>query len=142
MSLSITQARTIISSAFAAGGAADMQPLAVLVLDAGGHPLAFERQDGASFGRFDIANGKARGALSLGIGSRALMARAEVAPSFVAAATAALGGTLIPVPGGVIVADEDGRHIGVVGVSGDNSDNDEVAAVAGIRAAGLTPVTG
>ena len=91
--------------------------------------------------RFQIAFGKAHGALALGIGSRALMARAEQQPFFIAAATAAIGGSLVPVPGGVLVQ-EDGVTIGAVGVSGDSSDNDEAAAVAGIEAVGLAPVTG
>lgn len=39
--------------------------------------------------------------------------------------------------GGVLVV-EDGRIIGAVGVSGDTSDNDEAAAIAGAQAAGLT----
>jgi len=91
--------------------------------------------------RFEIAFGKAYGALALGVGSRALMKRAEEQPYFVAAATAAIGGALIPVPGGVLVADN-ARIIGAVGVSGDNSDNDEAAAVRGIGNAGLESVTG
>jgi uncharacterized protein GlcG (DUF336 family) len=99
-----------------------------------------ERQNGASIGRFEIAFGKARGALALGMGSRALMARAEAQPYFIAAAGAALGGALVPVPGGVLLlgASGGGEVIGAVGISGDNSDNDEAAAVAGCRAAGLS----
>jgi uncharacterized protein GlcG (DUF336 family) len=58
-------------------------------------------------------------------------------PHFVAGATAAIGGALVPVAGGVLVV-EDGRVIGAVGVSGDTSDNDEAAAIAGVQAAGLT----
>ena len=108
-----------------------------LVLDAGGHVTAFERQDGSSNRRFDIAFGKAHGAISLGMGSRALMARAESQGYFIAAATSAIGGSLVPVPGGVLVKDSSGRTIGAVGVSGDTSDNDEAAALAGIAAAGL-----
>ena len=140
--LNLEQARAIISAGFVAAAAAEMQPLAILVLDAGGHPLAFEREDGASFGRFDIARGKAHGALSFGLGSRSLNAMAEARPFFVAAATAAVGGYLVPVPGGVLIQNSAGETLGAVGVSGDNSDNDEQAAVAGIEAAGLVAVTG
>ena len=141
-SIDLATARTIVDAALAHGRGAGMQPLAVLVLDDGGHPIAFEREDGASFGRFDIARGKAHGALSFGVGSRTLNAMAVDRPSFVAAATAAVGGALVPVPGGVLVRDPDGRTVGAVGISGDNSDNDEAAAVAGIEAAGLVAVTG
>ena len=142
MTLTLDHARTMIAAARAAGRERGLQPLSVAVLDAGGHLLAFEREDGASNMRFQVAHGKAHGALALGIGSRALMARAEQQPYFVAAVGQAIGGALIPVPGGVLVRDADGRTIGAVGVTGDTSDNDEIAAVAGIEAAGFTPVTG
>jgi uncharacterized protein GlcG (DUF336 family) len=99
--------------------------------------VSAERQDGASNNRFEIARGKAYGALALGMGSRALMQRAEQQPYFIAAATAAVGGQLIPVPGGVLVQEDTGVVIGAVGVSGDASDQDEATAVAGIEAAGL-----
>lgn len=141
-SITLDQARSIVSSALAHGRAQSMQPLAVLVLDAGGHAVAFEREDGASNLRFQVADGKAYGALGLGIGSRALFNRAQEQPSFIQAVNGAFGGRLVPVPGGVLVRDEDGALIGAVGVSGDNSDNDEAAAVAGIEATGLTAETG
>jgi len=78
----------------------------------------------------------------MGVGSRALNGAAEARPHFVQGANGAFGGALVPVPGGVLIADADGAIIGAVGISGDNSDNDEAAAVAGIEAACLTPVTG
>jgi uncharacterized protein GlcG (DUF336 family) len=110
-----------------------------VVLDAGGHVVSVEREDGSSNSRFEIAFGKAYGALALGMGSRSIMARAEQQAYFIAAAGAAIGGKLIPVPGGVLVKDETGAVIGCVGVSGDSSDNDELAAIAGITGAGLVP---
>ena len=141
-SITIDQARQIVATAVAHGRAENMQPLAVLVLDDGGHAVAFEREDGASNLRFQVADGKAYGALGLGMGSRALFERAQQQPFFVEAVNGAFGGRLVPVPGGVLVKDADGALIGAVGVSGDNSDNDEAAAVAGIEAAGLTADTG
>lgn len=136
-SISIEQARQIVAGALAHGRAEEMQPLAVLVLDDGGHPVAFEREDGASNLRFQVADGKAYGALGLGIGSRALFERAQQQPFFVQAVNGAFGGRLVPVPGGVLVRNAAGTLVGAVGVSGDNSDNDEAAAIAGIEAAGL-----
>lgn len=140
--MNLELARQLIAAALQHGRDASMQPLAVIVLDAGGHATAFEREDGASNMRFAVAHGKAFGALGLGIGSRALMARAEQQPAFVTAVATAFGGALIPVPGGVLIADEGRWVIGAVGVSGDTSDNDEAAAVAGIEAAGLTAIAG
>lgn len=133
----LAQARAIIAVGFERGSELLLKPLSIVVLDAGGHVKAFERQDGASNLRFEIAHGKAYGALGLGIGSRALMARAEDQPWFVAAVNGVFGGALVPVPGGVLVRTSDGELIGVVGVSGDASDNDELVAVAGIEAAGF-----
>lgn len=134
-------ANDVVNTVLARAAGLGLQPLAVAVLDAGGHVVVLQRQDKASNKRADIAFGKAHGALSLGIGSRGLMARAEQQPYFIAAATAAIGGALIPLPGGVLVRDEAGDLVGAVGVSGDTSDNDELVAVAGIEAAGFTAQT-
>jgi uncharacterized protein GlcG (DUF336 family) len=117
----------------------ELKPLSVVVLDPGGHVLAFEREDGAAPGRFEIARGKAYGAVMLGIGGRAQMARAEAQAYFMAAVNGAYGGKVVPVPGGVLVRDGTGAVVGAVGVTGDTSDNDAAVAEAGIRAAGFQP---
>ena len=135
-------ARQLIAEARASGQQRGLKPLSIVVLDAGGQVRAFEREDGASNARFEIAFGKANGALALGMGSRALMARAEQQPYFVDAVGRAIGGALIPVPGGVFVQTSDGELLGAVGVTGDTSDNDEAAAVDAVDAAGLVAVTG
>ena len=109
----------------------------MVVLDPGGHLVVAEREDGASIGRVDIARGKAHGALALGMGSRSIMDRAEQQAYFVAAAGAAIGGSLVPVPGGVLIRSGEGDLLGAVGITGDTSDHDEIAAVAGIEGAGL-----
>jgi uncharacterized protein GlcG (DUF336 family) len=138
MSLNLDTAQSIIAEALAAGQQHGFKPLTVVVLDPGGHVIAAARQDGASNSRFEIAHGKAYGALALGMGSRALMERAEQQAYFIAAAAAAIGGRLIPVPGGVLVRSSEGTIQGAVGISGDTSDNDETAAAKAIQAAGLT----
>jgi uncharacterized protein GlcG (DUF336 family) len=137
----LDKALTIIEATLARAAELGLAPLAVVVLDGGGHVVASQRQDGTSIARGEIAHGKAYGAVSLGVGSRALMVRAEAQPYFVAAAGQALGGRLIPVPGGVLARDDRGVITGVVGVSGDTSDNDEAVAVAGVEAAGFQPQT-
>ena len=116
----------------------ELKPLSVIVLDAGGHVQAFEREDGASPGRFGIAQGKAYGAVMLGLAGTAQMKRAEEQAYFMAAVNGVFGGKTVPVPGGVLVRDKKGAVIGAVGVTGDSSDNDAKAAMAGIEAAGLT----
>lgn len=139
--LTLDHARMILDTALATGRDKGFKPLAVAVLDARGALKAFAAQDGTSLRRGEIARGKADGALALGVGSRALAKMAAERPAFVAAATHAVGGSLVPVPGGVLVM-SGGEVVGAVGVSGDLSDNDEVCAVAGIEAAGLTAETG
>ena len=139
MSIGLETAKSITAGVRAAGKDHGLKPLTVVVLDAGGHVISVEREDGSSNNRFEIAFGKAYGALALGMGSRSLMARAEQQAYFISAAAAAIGGRLIPVPGGVLVKDAAGSVVGCVGVSGDTSDNDELAAMAGITSAALVP---
>ena len=138
MTLTLRRCRNIIRKALEHGKEQGFKPLSVIVLDAGGHVLAFEREDGASPGRYGIAHGKAYGAVMLGMAGTAQMARAEQQAYFIAAANGVYGGALVPVPGGVLVRDKKGAVIGAVGVTGDTSDNDAAAAEAGIAAAGLT----
>ncbi|WP_187428718.1 hypothetical protein ROLI_011750 [Roseobacter fucihabitans] len=137
MTISLNKARTIIRKTLAKGREMDFKPLSVVVLDAGGHLQAFEREDGASPGRFGIAHGKAHGAIMLGIPSSAQMARAEAQAYFINAVNGVFDGKLVPVPGGILLRDKRGDVIGAVGVTGDTSENDVIAGVAGIEAAGL-----
>ncbi|TDL79725.1 heme-binding protein [Palleronia sediminis] len=134
--LTLETARRAIAATFDEGRAQGLRPLSAIVIDAGGHPLAFERQDGASPGRFVIAHGKAYGAVMLGMPGGAMMARAEDQPYFMAAINGAFGGAVVPVPGGILIVDGD-RVLGALGVTGDTSDNDAAAGMAGLKAAGL-----
>ena len=134
--ISLAMARAIVAAALEEAHAAGLKPMAVTVLDAGGHLIAAEREDGASNMRIEIARAKAHGAISLGMGSRALMDRAEQQAYFISGAALAVGGSLVAVPGGVLVLDGT-EVVGAVGVSGDTSDSDEKIALAGITAAGL-----
>lgn len=135
--LTLAQANAIIETALAKAAERTLRPLGVAVLDAGGHLVAFQRQDGASFMRLEVASGKAFGALGVGAGSRWLQANALERPHFVNALAAAFDGKMVPAPGGVLVKTGDGAIIGAVGISGDTSDNDELCAIAAIEAAGF-----
>ncbi|MBB4859686.1 uncharacterized protein GlcG (DUF336 family) [Novosphingobium chloroacetimidivorans] len=137
--INLDQANTCIAATFAKGAELGLKPLSAAVVDAGGHMIAFQRQDGASFGRMQIAQGKAAGALALGVSSRKVADMAVERPWFVGALAASASHAVIPAAGGVIVVDQSGAVIGAVGVTGDTSDNDEIAALAGILAAGLRP---
>ncbi|UWQ90034.1 heme-binding protein [Aliisedimentitalea scapharcae] len=138
MSINLKRARTIIRKALEKGRELELKPLSVVVLDAGGHVIAFEREDMAAPGRFAIAHGKAYGAVMLGMAGTAQMARAEAQAYFMAAVNGVYGGQVIPVPGGVLVRDKKGTIVGAVGVTGDTSDNDAIAAQTGVEAVGMT----
>ena len=140
--LTLAQAQTIVEAGLAEARRQGFKPMALAVLDERGAWKAFAAEDGTSLRRAEIAHGKAYGALTLGMGSRAIAKRAGEQPSFVAAVTHAAGGALVPVPGGVLIRDAGGGLLGAVGVSGDVSDNDEAVCVAGIAAAGLIGETG
>ncbi|WIW90647.1 heme-binding protein (plasmid) [Sphingobium sp. V4] len=138
MSLTLAQARIIIDTALEKARADGAQPLAVVVLDAGAHPVACVREDGASLFRFDIAKAKASGALGMGADTRVIAARAASNPAFFQSVVAVTGGQLALSPGGVLIREMEGAVIGAVGISGDTGDCDEACAIAGILAAGLT----
>ena len=138
--ISLVKAREIIKNILQEGSKKNMQPLSVVVLDPGGNLKAFERSDGASPGRFKVADGKAHAAIMMGIPSSAIMQRAEQQAYFVNALSVSFNGRFTPVSGGVLVKDNDNIIIGAVGVTGDTSENDTIAAVAGIQSAGLNYV--
>jgi uncharacterized protein GlcG (DUF336 family) len=140
--LTLAVASTLIDAALVKGRAMKFEPLTVVVLDAGGHCVALKREDNSGILRVEIATGKAYGALGFGFGSRELFERSQKQPIFMTAMAAISGGKFVPVPSGVLVRNTTGDVIGAVGVSGDNSDNDEIAALAGIAAAGLVAQPG
>lgn len=131
--MTLARARAILEVALAFARAEGMQPLAVVVLDAGGHPVAAAREDGASLFRHDIARAKAMGALGMGADTRVLAERAQGNPLFFTSVAVAVGGDIAFSPGGVLVRDAQGAILGAVGISGDTGDRDEAAAKAGIQ---------
>jgi uncharacterized protein GlcG (DUF336 family) len=135
--ISLDKAQTIVSGALAEARELGLKPISVAVLDAGGHLIAFAREDGSSNLRPQIAAAKASGALALGVSSRTIGEMAVERPTFINAAAGLNPAGIVPAAGGVLVRGADGTVIGAVGVTGDTSDNDELAALAGIRAAGL-----
>jgi uncharacterized protein GlcG (DUF336 family) len=136
--ITLAQAATIVDTALKKGRETNCAPLTVAVLDPGGYLVAFKREDRSGILRFDIAYGKAWGALGMGFGSRTLAERAAQTPQFFTMLAAASGGRMVCNPGGVLIKDAAGDVIGAVGISGDTSDKDEACAIAGVAAAGLT----
>ena len=137
MSVTLAQASTIVDAVLKKAREFKQMPQTVVVLDSGGHVVCAKREDGSGIVRFEIAVGKAYGALGMGWGSRTMMERAAQNPNFLTSIVAASEGRLVPNPGGVLIRDGGGNVIGAVGISGDTGDNDEIIAVAGIEATGL-----
>jgi len=138
--LPLEAAASIVDKALSLGREAKLHPLTVVVLDAGGRLIAMKSEDGSGLLRFDVAFGKAWGALGMGMSSRQLRDRLSARPVFQAALATASEGRLIPVPGGVLIEKADGTTIGAVGISGDASEKDEYCAVHAIKAAGYASV--
>jgi uncharacterized protein GlcG (DUF336 family) len=139
--LTLDVARKILDAALAKAVEQKFKPLVITILDARGAVKLTAAQDGTSLMRAEIAHGKAYGALAMGMGSRALFQRVKEQAYFIDAVNALAQGRLVPVPGGVLIQDG-ATLLGAIGVSGDNSDNDEICALAGIEAAGLTANAG
>lgn len=135
--MTLAKASEIIDTALAEARQRQFAPLAVAVLDAGGHLVAFKREDGAGIVRFDIAFGKAWGSLGMGFGSRELTQRTAKNPAFFSTLATASAGRLVPSPGGVLILDDNRQIIGAIGISGDIGDNDEACALIGIEKAGF-----
>ncbi|HEV7385377.1 MAG TPA: heme-binding protein [Phenylobacterium sp.] len=140
--LTLDQASQIVDAGLARAAELKFRPMTVAVLDAGGHLVAFKRQDRSGILRPEIAQGKAWGALGMGHGGRDLARRAVEAPAFYAAIAATSQGRVIPVGGGVLIRDAEGDIIGAAGASGDHPDNDEACAIHGVTQVGLTPDPG
>lgn len=138
VTLPLDEARSIIAGSLAEGRRRGLQPLTVVVLDAGGHVVSLDREDGSGTLRVEVAKGKAGAALGIGIGSGVVAERNQGRDAFLASVATASGGVFVPVPGGVLVLDDASRVIGAVGISGDASPEDQACAVAGIESAGYT----
>jgi len=138
-SLALSKANLIVTQALELGRDAGLLPLTVVVLDAGGKLIAMQSEDGSGLIRFEVAFGKAYGALGMGISSRLIRDRLSERPTFQSALATASDGRLIPVPGGVLVETADGTTLGAVGISGDTSDKDEYCAIEAVKAAGFAP---
>ena len=142
MAISLEQAQIIATAGLAKARQLALKPVSVVVLDPRATLVVVLSEDGVSMLRPRIAQGKANAAVAMGMGTRALMARAEQQAYFIQAVNGLAEGNFVPVPGGVLIRNETGVLLGAVGISGDTSDNDEAAAVHGITAAGLVSDTG
>lgn len=136
-SLTLAQANQIIAAALTHSKAAGYKPMGIVVLDDSGNLKAFAREDGASMFRFDVAQGKAWGAVGMGASSRVLGQRAKDNPNFFVSLAATSGGKFLPQTGALLIKNASGAVLGAVGASGGTGDEDEAICMAGVAAAGL-----
>jgi uncharacterized protein GlcG (DUF336 family) len=135
--ISLDEANKIISGTFASAKKRKAYALAAIVLDAGGRVKAFQKQDGASLLRFEIAYGKAFGALGLNRSSRQVLQKAREKPLFMQSLVELSDGPLFLEAGGQLIRDPDGEVVGALGVTGDVNEVDDLCAIDGIHAAGF-----
>jgi uncharacterized protein GlcG (DUF336 family) len=137
--LTLQAAQTIIQAALSEARARQFLPMGVIVVDTSGNPVAFAREDGASMLRFNIARGKAFGAVGMGVSSRVLFERAQTNPNFFVSLASAGEGKFLPQTGAVLIKNAQGQVLGAAGASGGTGDEDELICMAGVKAAGLIP---
>ena len=135
--ITLDQADRIIDAVLKRGAELNLRPLSVIVVEPGCKVKAFQKEDGASMIRFEMAFGKAYAALAMGRSSKLVRVRAEERPIFMRYLMSATDDQIFPEGGGLQIRDADGEVIGAVGVTGDTEDHDEELAVHGIHAAGL-----
>ncbi|MBT3992409.1 MAG: heme-binding protein [Rhodospirillaceae bacterium] len=135
--ITLEQADAIIDGVMTKAAEVGLKPMAVVVLDDGGHTVSYKRQDGSPMMRYETVVGKAYGALGMGMNSRKLEGLYERLPHFGESLMAMSQGKFVPVAGGMLIKNSDGDLLGAAGVSGDTADNDEMACIVGIEAAGL-----
>ena len=135
--ITLQQANTIIAKAFEKAREMKVKPLGVVVLDASGHIVSAQREDGASMFRLDVAKGKAWGAVAMGASSRALSKRAKDNPNFFVTLSATAEGKFLPQTGAALIKSKDGTTLGAAGGSGGTGEEDEACCVYGIEQAGL-----
>jgi uncharacterized protein GlcG (DUF336 family) len=135
--ITLDQANRIIAAILQRGAELGLRPLSVLVVEPVCKVKAFQKEDGSSMIRFEMAFGKAYAALAMGRSSKLVKIRAEEKPIFMRYLISASGDQLFPEGGGLQIRNEAGDVIGAVGVTGDTEDQDEELAAHGIHAAGL-----
>src|ERR1700716_1213674 len=135
--ITLDQANRIIAAVLQRGAELDCRPLSVIVVEPGCKVKAFQKEDGSSMIRFEMAFGKAYAALAMGRSSKLVRVRAEEKPIFMRYLIDASGDQMFPEGGGLQIRNADGEVIGAVGVTGDTEERDEELAAHGIRTVGL-----
>ena len=138
--LSLQKANELIDEVLRTARNKKMPPLAVAVFDSGAYLKAFQREDGVSFLRAQIAQAKAWGALAMACNTRQLADRfqqGDVQQGFINALNTMTEGKIIPLPGGVLVHNDKKEIIAAVGAAGGLSEDDDACVCAAIESLGF-----
>jgi uncharacterized protein GlcG (DUF336 family) len=126
--ITLEQANRIIEAILKRGAEMDCRPISAVVVEPGCIVKAFQKEDGASMVRFEMALGKAYAALALSRSSKLVRIRQEEKPVFMRFLIAQSDDLLFPEGGGMQIRDKDGEVIGAIGVTGDTEERDEELA--------------
>ncbi len=138
--LTLQQANKLILEVLNTAREKEMPPIAVAVLDSGAHLKAFQREDGVSFLRVQIAQAKAWGALAMACNTDQLAERYNqdtLQQGFINALNGMTDGKIIPLPGGVLVRNDKNEIIGAVGAAGGLSTDDEACVNTALKSQGF-----
>lgn len=135
--ITLAQANSIIETIIKRGAELQCRPLSIVVVEPGCVVKAFQKEDGSSMVRFEMAFGKAYASLALGRSSKLVRIRNEEKPAFMKYLLDATDNKIFPEGGGMLIRNNNGDVVGAVGVTGDTEDRDEELAAYGIRAAGF-----
>jgi len=124
-----------LAAARTAMGACEAEALAkgwnvvIAIVDDGGHPILVQRLDGTQWSSVETAIGKARTSVAFKRPTRVL----EEMVNGGRAAFLSIPGNMVFLQGGVPI-EAAGTIVGAIGVSGVKAADDEVVALAGVRA--------
>lgn len=135
--LTLAQANAVIEAILRRARELKLRPMSVVVVEPGAVVKAFQKEDGSSMMRFEMAMGKAYASLALGRSSSLVLTRTEQRPIFMEFLFNASERKIFAEGGGRLIRAADGEVIGAVGVTGDTQEMDEEIAAHGIHAAGL-----
>lgn len=143
--LDLATAQNIIAAALAGERSLPERRIAVAVCDAGAHPLALAREDGAAPLLAHIAQAKAFTCVAYGKPTDLVRDWAETTPIWFQGVTNVaqekMGMPMIGSKGGVTITDDAGNILGAVGIAGEAGEFDEALAVRGIESVGLAALT-
>ena len=135
--ITLEQANRVIEAIMKRGGELNCRPLSVVIVEPGCVVKAFQKEDGSSMVRLEMAFGKAYASLALGRSSKLVRIRNEEKPAFMNYLFGATDNKIFPEGGGMLIRASNGDVVGAVGVTGDTEDRDEELAAYGIRAVGF-----